>query len=288
MTTEQTETGNGFWAALALARLEIQGAAHDAKNEYHGYRYTSAEEVIDVCTKGLARHGISLIPISLTLGDQKGDGTVFDSSWVLCHEEHQVLIERQFVAIPGKGRPLDKAILGANTTLYAYILRDICGLKRPDSKDDVSGRDDTSYTPPPPRRQTAAPKVESRTRKFDKQELLGVINKRGWDKAYAAAFMADWQTSLGKPATSAQRKALILEIEDARHDEPPVAEGAPASESPYQQILTNQCKGRDVSDQTLIDDVQNFCDDNELGKFTKNTPVQVLQIIADAQSQGDI
>jgi hypothetical protein len=301
MTTEQTS--NGLWTALAAARLEIQGAAHDAKNDFHGYKYTSAEEVIDVCTKGLAKHGVSLIPMDFAIGEPKGDATLLKTQWMLCHEGGQVPIEREFVAIPGKGRPLDKAILGANTTLYAYILRDICGLKRPESKDDVSGRDDTSYTPPPATRAKPAPKAESRTRKFDKKELLSAINKRGWSKEHATKFMADWQTSLGKPATPTQRKALILAIEAGDHDlkyaateegkaaggisdvgPPDTSDVGPAADSPYQQVLLNQCKDRDVADQVLIDEVQAFCDQNELGKFTKDTPVQVLQIIVDAQS----
>lgn len=153
-----------LYAALAKARAEVQPAAHDAKNDYHRYAYTSAEAVILACSPVLARNGLALVPVGFAYATERRVVEVpvknredqtraieecsikVTTDWLLTHAEGGSLsLHREMATKTENGRPEDKALLVANTATLAYLLRDLCGLARPDADDDLNKRDDTGY-----------------------------------------------------------------------------------------------------------------------------------------------
>ena len=151
-----------LYAALARARAAVKPVSHDAQNKFHGYKYTSAEAVIGECSRVLAAEGLSLVPTQFQHEPKGGGAWSVHTQWILVHEGGgQLFMARSMHAEEGKGRPADKALLVANTSLLAYQLRDLCGLQRPDTGDEVAARDDTSYEPKP-RAQRPAPRPTPR------------------------------------------------------------------------------------------------------------------------------
>lgn len=162
MTAETTQ-GSKIAQGLLTAQKAIGEVKKDAENTYHGYKYTSADEMVRVAraalhasglTLTLTGHDFSVLPEIQAVFSE--DDAVPPYIFVTSHFslEHESGERRAFdftlPAIPGSGRPLDKAILGCMTTSTAYVLRDLLQIPRQD-ENEISGRDDTQT--PAPRRQ---------------------------------------------------------------------------------------------------------------------------------------
>jgi hypothetical protein len=201
---------SGLFAALAKTRAEIAAAAHDSKNQHQRYDYTSSEAVIDRCSKTLAANGVSLVPVSSRLGEQDSIGScILDSSWMLVHssgETHE--IRRDMPVCPGKGRPLDKAMCAALTVNLAYLLRDICGLKRPDASDDINGRDDSAYEHEPRSKEPSPESLENEI-----QSLLTQLKACESEPEYQA--LRNKGRYLYRKSNDEQRDAIMDAIEAA-------------------------------------------------------------------------
>ena len=135
-------------AALAAAIMASGDVHKDASNDFHRYRYASAEAVLGEARAALGAHGLSLIPIASRLVAEKAE--LGDEKWIdytlevtvrLCHSSGEFMdITREWPVIPEKGRPLDKALAGADTTALAYLCRDLLLLPR--VEEEVDTRDD--------------------------------------------------------------------------------------------------------------------------------------------------
>lgn len=156
--SEENNRGE-LYAAIARAMGRVKPVGHDAENSYHRYKYTSAEAVIAECGPALAAEQVALIPEAF-IHEPAGEGRwKVETSWLLAHPSGgELRLHRTMVAQEERGRPADKALFVANTTLYAYLLRDLLALARPDSTDDVAGRDDTKYEPQKRAATKASPK----------------------------------------------------------------------------------------------------------------------------------
>ena len=158
-------------AALLKAQREVQAALKGSKNNFHNYKYASAEEVLTVGRDALNDAGLSLYPQSETIvplpcgtpAEQGGATGLLRVVYVLLHESGESReIETHVPICPeqsskgGWARPLDKALFGARTESLGYVLRDLLLIPRVDAP-DVSGRADRGERPQQPRPVPANP-----------------------------------------------------------------------------------------------------------------------------------
>jgi hypothetical protein len=124
--------------ALAGAQQRCRAANKDARNNYHGYKYASAEAIISEAKDALADSGLSLAPTDQRIADQ-----TLTRRFLLLHESGEsVEIVTAWPVVPERGRPIDKAVATAATTSLAYLLRDLLLMPRLDSEDDLPARQD--------------------------------------------------------------------------------------------------------------------------------------------------
>ncbi len=132
-------------SSLNQAILEAQQAmgaiARDARNEFSGYDYVSAETMIGLCRDALHGAGVVLTAGDVTLSPL-GDGLIVVQSFTLSCDGQERTLTRCWPAMPAKGRPLDKAVAGALTACLSYTLRDLLLIPRGDAPG--VGMDDTA------------------------------------------------------------------------------------------------------------------------------------------------
>lgn len=133
--------------ALSKAQAKSKPIEHDALNQFHKYRYTSSEAIIEAAIETLAGCELAVIPTRQDIDRTKPEIELV-STFILAHSsgEHLVM-ERRWPIIPDKGRPLDKATAAAATVSLAYLLRDLLLMPRVDQATDMSGRNDSHYQP---------------------------------------------------------------------------------------------------------------------------------------------
>jgi hypothetical protein len=137
----------GLASALLAAQQALPSVGKDAKNSFHHYAYTSAEGMISACREAL--HGAGL---TLRRAGWKFDGTpeggLVHSQFILSHgaSGEAVTDEVTWIAVPEKGRPVDKAVAGALTSSLGYYLRDLLLVPREDES-EMDRRDDRAYEP---------------------------------------------------------------------------------------------------------------------------------------------
>jgi hypothetical protein len=140
--TAATRQGADLARALTAAQSSIKAIPHDARNDFHKYRYTSSESIIAECKAALAAQGLSLMPAGQSIAVVDGQ-LLLVRQFTLLHtsgEERQ--LATAWPVVPDKGRPADKATASAATTSLAYLLRDLLLAPRVDPADDLAARED--------------------------------------------------------------------------------------------------------------------------------------------------
>jgi hypothetical protein len=128
--------------ALQKAQASVRAIAHDARNEYHHYAYTSVEAILTECKAALSAYGLTLLPTGQQIV-QIGEQFVLTRAFTLLHTSGEERpLATSWPVVPEKGRPLDKAAASAATTSLAYLLRDLLLAPRVDPADDLAGRED--------------------------------------------------------------------------------------------------------------------------------------------------
>jgi hypothetical protein len=134
-------------SALLAAQQALPSVGKDSKNSFHHYNYTSSEAMIGACRAVL--HGAGLV---LRRAGWKFEGTpeggMVTSQFILTHSDsgEAVTDEVAWLAIPEKGRPVDKALASALTASLNYFLRDLLMVPR-EEESEMDKRDDTRYEP---------------------------------------------------------------------------------------------------------------------------------------------
>lgn len=148
MNTQTTDNSPELATGLLAAQRAVQSVRKGSTNQYHKYDYTSAEDMIAAAREALHAGGLA---VSVT-------GFAFaplgDSEVMICTTtyrlEHYSGAAREYVfsltAQAEKGRPLDKALLGAQTTSLNYFLRNLLLIPRED-KNEIDQRDDRNHEP---------------------------------------------------------------------------------------------------------------------------------------------
>lgn len=143
-------------AALVAAQSKARAVGLDGKNQHQGYRYATAEAIIDECRAALASAGLALLASGWGLRLEANDVPCIVVDYLLVHESGESMAMTTCMpAIEGKGRPIDKAACAALTTGLAYTLRALLLLPRDDDAAAIDARDDRGYEPTPPPPQAA-------------------------------------------------------------------------------------------------------------------------------------
>ncbi len=199
--------------ALARAAGRVVGEAHDARNQHHGYRYTSAEAVIAGARRALAAEGVTAHVTSWVVSwGWGGDVTPEAREWAagigrlvltVARGGESIELTREWPVMVGKGRPADKGAAGAETQALAYALRGLLLIDRPEEEDTaVDRRDDRSYEPP---RRAEAERPQAR--RAEQSAPAPAPEKPAPAPAKAPAAPAPTQAPESKPATVAKPSA---------------------------------------------------------------------------------
>lgn len=132
--------------AVATARDHCKMAAKDGWNDYHKFKYSTADGVIETAKEALAFTGVAIIPHKQKMSIlMVGNTAIYalDRTWLLCHSSGECvpMVLEGWPVIPEKGRPLDKALAVALTTSLSYLLRDLLQMPRGDEA-EMNARDD--------------------------------------------------------------------------------------------------------------------------------------------------
>jgi len=151
-------------AGLVRARRAVRAVEKDSKNEHHGYKYASAEDMMAEGLRALNEAGLAFSCVSwVVVQIERPRSIATESGAVETVVESVPRLRCVFLLIaedgacassttdnavvPGKGRPEDKAEFGMLTEAYAYALRGWLGIPREDERISVSGRDDSGAEP---------------------------------------------------------------------------------------------------------------------------------------------
>src|SRR5262245_58046615 len=196
--------------ALAQAQRKVRRVAHDARNAYHQYPYTSSEAIIESAKDALADHGLAILPVEQTLDGWEREGEnrfQLVCRFLLIHESGEAApLLRHWPVCPDRGRPLDKATAAASTLALHYLLRDLLLIPRTDPAVEVAAREDR-----PVRAAAAAPPAADpgRHRMLLRQCHLALAAAgKTWDKALGWAvkrgFLAALPDAWEAPAAGAE------------------------------------------------------------------------------------
>jgi hypothetical protein len=150
--------------ALVAAQAMVRSVALDGENTSQRYRYATTEAILDEGRRVLTAHGLALWLVGTDYQDtaittpgtrerpesQTIAGWVMTCAYRLEHAGGETRDIRVVVpVIPGGGRPLDKAMMGARTSSLGYVIRDLLLMSRGE-ENDPNQRDDRDYEPGAP------------------------------------------------------------------------------------------------------------------------------------------
>jgi len=176
-----------LYAALAKAQAMLRAVDKASRNEYHGYNYASAEDMMTASTAVLGECGLAFICTGSSFNKQ---AQTMSASYVVTHEGGGImeLGSHEITVHPDKGRPMDKAISTALTYLQAYTLRGVFNIPRvPEGteRDSTDDRAIAEYNRELGEAEKRADKAVERARKA-KKDLL--VTKKAKMKPLLEAF----------------------------------------------------------------------------------------------------
>jgi len=122
--------------AMHAAQAMADRIGKDSHNDFSRYDYTSAEAQMEMWTAISEIHGLALIPTGHKL--TAGDPMILTSKWNLCHiSGDNQPVKADWPCVPGKGKPMDKAVASARTSALGYLIRDLLIAPRVNPTDDM-------------------------------------------------------------------------------------------------------------------------------------------------------
>lgn len=146
-------------AQLVQAQSHAQAVAKESTNQFHRYKYASAEALIEEARGALSKAGLALITTAWHFEPQaQGQdlsapgvaGTIL-VKYMLLGNDAKLEMSAETAVLVEKGRPLDKAQATALTYNLGYFLRGLLLLPREDAEEAVDARDDRPHRQEPPR-----------------------------------------------------------------------------------------------------------------------------------------
>lgn len=231
-------------AALAAAQKQAKSVQHDGHNTAHGYKYASAEAIIEESRDALSAHGLALLrvasvlhrptePIEHVATNRRGESqafhipVVYQRTDLLLHESGESLtLETEWPIIPEAGRPFDKATAAADTASLGYLLRDLLLLPRVEKG---TGLDDDDRDHGTAHQQWRTPDQE--------RTILGLMRDLAVKNEDREALVASILTG-ADPRTFPAATALILALQERKAKapaaKPEVAESKPDPTTPME------------------------------------------------------
>ncbi len=139
-------------AALVAAQRKTKALAKEGENKHHGYRYTTAEQLIDEGRATLAEAGLALFAAGWyfapaeSRGEKSPVGRVCVTYELVHTGGESYSWEASTPVIPEKGRPEDKAEFASLTANLGYTIRGLLLIPR-DDEAAIDQRDDRTYAP---------------------------------------------------------------------------------------------------------------------------------------------
>lgn len=155
MTQENTNQGwVGITPHLLKAQKEVEAVEKASKNDFGGYKYASAEDMITASREVLHKNGLVVTRNGWRVVNEGDNVPLVEAVYILAHKDgHNVACVTQYPICVGKGRPEDKALNASLTTGLSYFLRDLLLIPRcdeeVDSRPDTIARSGTRKTPLP-------------------------------------------------------------------------------------------------------------------------------------------
>lgn len=248
LAPEPAAAMKGLYKALVAAQRAAGSVGKGAWNDYHKYKYASAEAVIEEARHALNDAGLALMHVGWVshpaiAGDHPHPRV--EVHYRLLHEDGVALdFKASSYVIPEKGRPPDKAEAGALTTNLSYVLRTLLLLPREEEGTSPDTRDDREYSPAKarpaaaasnPAAQAEAPrtpadvgptiaKIEAAKTpealaalKPEIQQVWAETNKAGTERLTAASYLASIRVAKDEAALDeAALKAIKKGVDEAQ------------------------------------------------------------------------
>lgn len=250
-------------AALAAAQKQAKAVQQDGHNQTHGYKYASAEAIIEESRDALSAHGLSLVrvasvlhrlpePIEHVATNRRGETQAFripalyQRTDLLLHEGGESLtLQTEWPIIPEAGRPFDKATAAADTASLGYLLRDLLLLPRVekgtglDDDDRDHGHDHPQWRTPDQERTILGLMRDLAVKNEDRGALVASIlvgaDPRTFASATALIVALQERKAKALPAKSevAESKSdpTAQTVDGSKHSAPPSASASSATGS---------------------------------------------------------
>lgn len=203
----------GLYAKLAEAIAEVEHVAKDGTNEFHKYRYTSAEEVYRELRDPLLKRGLVFVP-SVIESQNGGDSILARYRMRIIDAESGEALEAEWL---GEGQDKgDKAPYKAATGACKTFLRHLFMLPA----DDDPEADASTDRKPAPKASARKPKAEAGRQRGATAQQRGYLNKMAGELGLTKADLAGaiehatgGRTTHGDRITSEEASKLIAALE---------------------------------------------------------------------------
>lgn len=198
--------------ALVICQGLMRRVGQDGDNQFHRYRYTSCENILESVREPMRQAGLALlqVPVSVERSSYEGAPNRLVMQYYITHESGAVwtmpLTSTPILA--EKGRPEDKAEATAMTYSLGYMLRGILKIARWGADDDVDQRDDRARGAGPQQPQAPEAPADGDAIAREVAAIVGAI-RSAQDAAGIEA--ARGRARLISRKLTAQHKALLTE-----------------------------------------------------------------------------
>lgn len=176
--------------ALRVAQATISAVSKDARNEFSGYDYASAESIITEARRALIASGLTVYRKEWCVESAQPWPLVV-ATFVVTNGTESFTATCPFPVVDGRGKPPDKAVATALTSCLAYWLRDLLLIPRCDEEMDRRNDADCAPAAVPPSDSPASGPVD-RMPPRTLAELGGLLlDMAGGDLAKARALCRD-------------------------------------------------------------------------------------------------
>jgi len=109
----QSETIGQLVAALGAIMAEVGYVRGTGRNDHHGYKYTSDEDLAASIQPALVKHGCALLPVR-TVTERDGSRTIITVTWRVAHKSGEWMqVETVGEGIDKQDKSTAKALTGA-------------------------------------------------------------------------------------------------------------------------------------------------------------------------------
>lgn len=213
--------------ALVEAQRIARAVEKESSNDFHRYKYASAEAMIAEARHALSQAGLAFSCVGSKL--EVGEGfRILTCTYDLEHVSGETRAYQSFTPIiEERGRPLDKAVATAKTYDLGYTLRSLLLLPRVEEGTDVDQRDDRKHVPGKTSHMADVdlPSLTERILEAATMESLLELSNDVQALYKSGAITAKQRSELSKVGKARRVALLGLETKHMQEDMGPMPEG---------------------------------------------------------------